>query len=205
MYQPADHVITWNLNIISDSRIRWLISKRPKYRFSSHIRFTEIMSRRNCLLLPSLFAFSLFFLLSILIFCYSVLSLSFFSFFTSCTPLVIIFKVEGIPVYWQKQKLLLGYSVGRVRHSTMWERQRVFGVYISQLIRFARASSSISDFNCRNKALAAKLLRQGCRYHKLRKAFSKFYSRHSGLIEIYNVSLKKLLQQGISEPEFYGD
>ena len=36
-----------------------------------------------------------------------------------------------------------------------------YGVYVSQLIPFARASSSVSDFNCRNKALTAKLLRQG--------------------------------------------
>ena len=52
---------------------------------------------------------------------------------------------------------------------------------------------------------AAKLLRQGYRYFKLRKAFSKFYRRHSALLEKYSVSLKTLLQQGISEPEFYGD
>ena len=51
----------------------------------------------------------------------------------------------------------------------------------------------------------AKLIRQGYRYHKLRKIFSKFYRRHSGLVEKYNVSLRKFLQQGISEPEFYGD
>ena len=80
-----------------------------------------------------------------------------------------------------------------------------YGVYISQLIRFARASSNLNDFNYRNKALTAKLLRQGYRYFKLRKAFSKFYRRHSALLEKYSVSLKTLLQQGISEPEFYGD
>ena len=40
---------------------------------------------------------------------------------------------------------------------------------------------------------------------KLRKAFSKFYRRHSALVEKYGVSLKTLLQQGISEPEFYDD
>ena len=79
------------------------------------------------------------------------------------------------------------------------------GVYISQLIRFARASSNLSDFNCCNKALTAKLPRQGYRYFKLRKALSKFYRRHSALEEKYNASLKTLLQQGISEPEFYGD
>ena len=84
-------------------------------------------------------------------------------------------------------------------------RRTSYVVYISQLVRFARASSSVRDFNCRNKALTAKLLRQGYRYHKLRKIFSRFYRRHSGLVEKYNVSLRKLLQQGISEPEFYGD
>ena len=84
-------------------------------------------------------------------------------------------------------------------------RRILYGVYISQHIRFARASSNVSDFSCRNKALTAKLFKQGYRYHKLRKAFSKFYRRHSELVEKYNVSLRKLLQQGISEPEFYGD
>ena len=84
-------------------------------------------------------------------------------------------------------------------------RRTSYGVYISQLIRFARASSNVSDFNCRKKTLTAKPLRQGYRYHKLRKTFSKFYRRHSWLVEKYNVSLRKLLQQGISEPEFYGD
>ena len=47
-------------------------------------------------------------------------------------------------------------------------------VYISQLIRFSRVSSHVDDFNTRNKVLKAKLLRQGYRYHKLRKAFSNF-------------------------------
>ena len=53
--------------------------------------------------------------------------------------------------------------------------------------------------------LTAKRLKQGYRYHKLCKAFSKFYRRHFELIEKYHVSLKKLMQQGICNPEFYGD
>ena len=55
------------------------------------------------------------------------------------------------------------------------------------------------------KPVLPKLLRQGYRYFKLRKAFSKFYRRHSVLVEKYSVSLKTILQQGISEPECYGD
>ena len=80
-----------------------------------------------------------------------------------------------------------------------------YGVYISELIRFARASSNLNDLNYCNEALTAKFLRQGYRYFKLRKAFLKFYRRHSALVEKYSVSLKTFLQQGISEPEFYGD
>ena len=61
------------------------------------------------------------------------------------------------------------------------------GFYISQLILFARESSYVDDFNTRNKVLTAKLLRQGYRYHKLRKAFSKFYRPHFDLVSKYNV------------------
>ena len=68
-----------------------------------------------------------------------------------------------------------------------------YGVYISQLIRFARLCSHVDDFNTRNKCLTAKLLKQGYRYHKLRKAFSKFYRQHYELISKFNVGLKSLL------------
>ena len=80
-------------------------------------------------------------------------------------------------------------------------RSTSYGVYIPQLIRFARVSSHVADFNARNKNLTAKLLQQGYRYHKLRKTFSKFYE----LVSKFNVGLKTLLHQGLPEPEFYGD
>ena len=69
-------------------------------------------------------------------------------------------------------------------------RSPSYGVYISQLIRFARVCSNVDDFNNRNLFLTAKLLKQGYRYHKIRKAFSKFYSWHSELIVKYNIGLK---------------
>ena len=84
-------------------------------------------------------------------------------------------------------------------------RSASYGVYISQPIRFARVSSHADDFTTRNKVLTAKLLRQGYRYHKLRKAFSKFYRLYFDIVSKYNVGLKTLLLQGLSEPEFYGD
>ena len=89
-------------------------------------------------------------------------------------------------------------------------RSTSYGVYISQLIRFARVSSHVVDVNARNKSLTAKLLQQGYRYqgyryHKLRKTFSKFYRRHYELVSKFSVGLKALLHQGQSEPECYGD
>ena len=84
-------------------------------------------------------------------------------------------------------------------------RSTSYGVYISQLIRFARASSYITDFNTRNKSLTQKLLKQGYRYHKLCKTFSKFYRQYCDLIFKFQVGLKSLLRHGLSEPVFYGD
>ena len=52
-------------------------------------------------------------------------------------------------------------------------RSPSYGVYTSQLIRFARVSSNVDDFNNRNLFLTAKLLKQGYRYHKIRKTVSK--------------------------------
>ena len=43
------------------------------------------------------------------------------------------------------------------------------------------------------------------RCHKLHKAFSKCYLWHYDLVSKYNVGLKTLLLQGLSEPEFYCD
>ena len=72
-------------------------------------------------------------------------------------------------------------------------RSTSYGIYISQLIRFARASSYVADFNTRNKLLTQKLLKQGYWYRKHHKTFSKF-----------QVGLKSLLHQGLWEPDFYG-
>ena len=51
----------------------------------------------------------------------------------------------------------------------------------------------------------AKLLKQGYRYYKLRKAFTKIYCRKHDLVSKFNVGLKSILHQGLSEPEFYGN
>ena len=43
-------------------------------------------------------------------------------------------------------------------------------------------------------------------YHNsLKILFSKCYRRHYDLVSKYNVGLKSLLKQGLSDPEFYDD
>ena len=74
-------------------------------------------------------------------------------------------------------------------------------VYICQLIRFARVSSHVAYFNARNKVLTAKPMHQSYPCHR----FRRFFRRHYELISKFKVCLKSLLQQGLSEPEFYGD
>ena len=46
------------------------------------------------------------------------------------------------------------------------------------------------------------VLKQGYRYHKLRKAFSKFYRRHYELISKYNVGLKSFYIKGDRNQNF---
>ena len=50
-----------------------------------------------------------------------------------------------------------------------------YGIYISQLVRFARCCTSVFDFHSKNLQITSKLLTQGYRYHKLRKMFWKFF------------------------------
>ena len=50
-------------------------------------------------------------------------------------------------------------------------RSPSYGVYIAQLIRFARVSSHVDNFNNINKFLAFKILKQGYRYHTIHKVF----------------------------------
>ena len=58
-----------------------------------------------------------------------------------------------------------------------------YEVYISQLIRFPRASSDASDFNCRNKVLAAKLLRTAIVIINFVRCFQSFIADTVGWLK----------------------
>ena len=68
-----------------------------------------------------------------------------------------------------------------------------YGVYISQLIRYARACSFYDDFMCRAKPLTAKLQEQGYERDKLNVFGRKFFGRYNDLICSYHVSLTQFL------------
>ena len=80
-------------------------------------------------------------------------------------------------------------------------------VYISQFIWFARVCSHVADFNTRHKTLAAKLLKQGYRYNCITNSVESF--QHSidatTMVSKFNMGLKILLKQDVSEAECYGD
>ena len=68
-----------------------------------------------------------------------------------------------------------------------------YGVYISQLIRYARASSLYSDFLFRSQQLTSKILKQGYTRNKLIAAFKKFYGRHSVIVGKFNIPVTQII------------
>ena len=76
-----------------------------------------------------------------------------------------------------------------------------YGVYISQLIGNARASSNYSDFLKRHLHLRNRLLDQGYEKIRLIRSLNKFIFRYQDLVEIYSVSAEKIVNDGFSYSE----
>ena len=68
-----------------------------------------------------------------------------------------------------------------------------YGVFILQLIRYARACSSYGSFIPRATRLKNKLLEQGYVKERLKSSLRKFYGRYGDLINQYEVSLSQML------------
>ena len=71
-----------------------------------------------------------------------------------------------------------------------------YGVYISQLIRYARACSDYPDFLKRHRNLLHKLLSQGFIKSRLVTFLKKFIGRYSDLIDKYSVSISSFIEDG---------
>ena len=73
-----------------------------------------------------------------------------------------------------------------------------YGVYISQLVRYVRIGTSKLDFIPRLRRLSSRLLHQGFKSTLLRKSFTKFFKRHSAIIEKYGTTLPELRDTAVS-------
>ena len=76
-----------------------------------------------------------------------------------------------------------------------------YGVHISQLIRFARASSNYSDFLKRHLHLRNRLLDQDYKKIRLIRSLKKFIFRYQDLVEIYSVSAETIISGAFSYSE----
>ena len=65
-----------------------------------------------------------------------------------------------------------------------------YGVYVSQLIRYARACSNYQDFMERGKVLTTK---PGVSKTKLVATLKKFYGRHHDLVNPYNAAVSRIV------------
>ena len=74
-----------------------------------------------------------------------------------------------------------------------------YGVYISQLIRYARACTSYRDFAERHSLLSRKLVNQGYTKRRLASTFKRFFGRCHDLIDKYGVSLRQMITDGIGD------
>ena len=68
-----------------------------------------------------------------------------------------------------------------------------YGVFMSQLIRYARACFSYECFILRSRRLSSKFLKQRYIWERLKSSFRKFYARYGNLIKQYEVSLSRIL------------
>ena len=68
-----------------------------------------------------------------------------------------------------------------------------YGVFIDQLIRYTRACSSYECFILRARRHSSKLLKQGYFMERLKSSFRKFYGRYGDLIQQYEVTLSRML------------
>ena len=79
-------------------------------------------------------------------------------------------------------------------------RKPAYGVYISQLLRLAKACDHYEDFLERHRTLSTRLLKQGFKYNHLCGAFRRFYCNHQRYLYKYDVPMKQHVLEGIPLP-----
>jgi hypothetical protein len=111
--------------------------------------------------------------------------------------------VKEIPPYFKNQSVpIVSYAI--INFPNMCSNipaSPVYGVYLSQLIRYARASSNYSDFLKRHLYLRNRLLDLGYTKIRLIRSLKKFIFRYQDLVEINSVSAETIINDGFSHSE----
>ena len=79
------------------------------------------------------------------------------------------------------------------------------GVYISQLVRFARVCSDVSDFNERSLYLSKIISIKDTGIRNYLKLCSNFYYHYTDLVRKFDCKCRHLIRRGISHPIVYGN
>ena len=74
----------------------------------------------------------------------------------------------------------------------------LYGVYISQLIRYVRCCTYYEDFGYCHKLLVDRLLSQGYKTNHLRNSFKKFNGRYPDLITKYEKSVREMVSDSFT-------
>ena len=128
---------------------------------------------------------------------------------------VVITTFCNVTTFWVATASYLDLSIGRDSqlHTSLYDKRDDFnfhisnfpflssnipsspayGVFISQLIRYARACSSYECFILRAMRLSNKLLGQGYVKERLKSSLRKFYGRYGDLTKQYEVPLSRML------------
>ena len=67
-----------------------------------------------------------------------------------------------------------------------------YGVYISQLVRYARICTSKVDFINRLRGLSLRLRQQGFETNRLQNSFNKLVNWHGFIVEKYGAALREM-------------
>ena len=67
-------------------------------------------------------------------------------------------------------------------------RKQAFGVFFSQLIRYARINSNFQSFKDKSRGLVERLVGQGYKVEDLRRLSLRFYRERSNILLKYNLS-----------------
>ena len=80
-----------------------------------------------------------------------------------------------------------------------------YGIFISQLVRYARASSLYDGFLLRSCLLSIKFLKQCYSRNRLIATFRKFYGRHNSLVDKFNKSVTNIITDIYLETSYVTD